>query len=96
MIARLAPYDSAMAAGKILAAMQAGNLAGLESELQYRWEPPADIPADSAERWELLNAVTCQMRDTLDRIRRRSIDCFEGVEVHVGLLQHLAGHAAAM
>ncbi|MGA2328447.1 MAG: hypothetical protein ABSH05_19385 [Bryobacteraceae bacterium] len=92
----LAPvYDSALAAGRILGAVQSGNLAGLESELDRARSMPTGLPPDTAERWELLDAVAGQMRLTLERLRRRSIDRYEGAEVHLGLLLHLAGKTPA-
>lgn len=82
--------DSAQAARRLLLAVESGNLAGLESELDRLWSMPAGLPPDTAERWELLEAVAGQMRGTLARMRRRSIDRFEGAEVHLRLLRHLA------
>jgi hypothetical protein len=38
----------------------------------------------------LLGAVAEQMRDALTRMRRRRTDRFEGAEVHLRLLSHLA------
>lgn len=84
-------HDSARAADRLLQAVQSGNLAGLESELDRSWSVPEGLPTDSAERWELLEALASQMRSTLVRMRRRSIDRFEGAEVHLRLLRHLAG-----
>lgn len=84
-------YDSARAASRILVACQAGNLPDLEWELVQACLPPPAMPPDSAERWELLDAVASQMLATLARMRRRSADGFEGAEVQLGLLRHLAG-----
>ena len=85
--------DSIWAAGRLLLAIQAGNLAGLESELDRSAElhpSSPDCPTGSLERLELLGAVAGQMRDALTRMRRRRTDRFEGAEVHLRLLSHLA------
>jgi hypothetical protein len=88
-------YDSAQAAGRILVACQSGNLPDLESELEWACSPPPALPPDCAERWELLDAVAGQMLATLARMRRGSVDRFEGAEVQLRLLRHLAGAPAA-
>jgi len=63
-------HDSALLAGRILDALRSGNLPGLELELQRTRSAPLDLPPDSAERWELLDAVAGQMSVTLQRLRR--------------------------
>jgi hypothetical protein len=83
-------HDSALLAGRILDAFRSGDLPGLEFELQRDRSAPPDLPPDTAERWELLDAVAGQMHATLQRLRRRSISGFEGAEVHLRLLRHLA------
>lgn len=83
-------HDSAQLAGRILDAFRSGDLPGLEFELQRDRSAPPDLPPDTAERWELLGAVASQMRSTLQRMRRRSISRFEGAEVDLRLLRHLA------
>jgi hypothetical protein len=84
-------YDSARAAGRILVACQRGNLPDLKSALDSACSPPPALPPDSAERWELLDAVAGQMLATMARMRRRRLEHFEGAEVQLRLLQHLAG-----
>jgi len=84
---------STWAAGKILLAIQAGDVARLESELDRSAElhpSPPDCPTGTLERLELLGAVALQMRDALTRLRRRRTDHYEGAEVHLRLLRHLA------
>ncbi len=88
--------DSAGAARRILAAVEAGNLAGLEAELDRPLCAPANLPSENAERWELLDAIAGEMRLTLRRMRLRAIAHFEGVEVNVRLLRHLAGYTPAL
>ena len=94
MSAQPATYDSAHAAVRILEAAQSGDLAGLETELDRPRSWPADLPPETAERWELLDAVACQMRSSLERMRRRTTDRLEGAEVHLRLLRHLAAGAS--
>jgi hypothetical protein len=95
-MAALSPvHDSALLAGRILDAARSGNLPGLELELQRTRSAPLDLPSDSAERWELLDAVAGQMSVTLQRLRHRSISRLEGAEVYLRLLRHLADHPAA-
>ncbi len=80
-------------AGRILLAMQAGDLAGLEGELDRsaRLRPSSpQCPTGILERLELLRAVVEEMRQTLDRLRLRRTDRYEGAEVHLRLLRHLA------
>ncbi len=95
-MAALSPvHDSGLLAGRILDALRSGNLPGLELELQRTRSAPLDLPSDSAERWELLDAVAGQMSVTLQRLRHRSIRSLEGAEVHLRLLRHLADHPSA-
>lgn len=85
--------DSTWAAGRILLAIQAGNLAGLDGELDRsaKLRPASPhCPAGSLERLELLGAVAQEMQEALHRIRRRRTDRYEGAEVHLRLLRHLA------
>lgn len=84
--------DSARTAGRILDAFHAGNLERLESELEQATGPgpPAGLPPEAAERWELLDAIARQMRAAVARTRRRPFDPFEGAEVQCELLRHLA------
>jgi hypothetical protein len=88
--------DPAGAARRILAAMEAGNLAWLEAELDRPLCMPADLPSENAERWELLDAIAGAMRLTLCRMRRNTIAHFEGIEVNLRLLRHLAGETPAV
>jgi hypothetical protein len=81
------------AAGRILLAIQAGDLAGLDGELDRsaRLRPSSPhCPTAILERLELLRAVVQEMREALHRMRRQRTDRYEGAEVHLRLLQHLA------
>ena len=86
------PQEPALAAGRILAAMESGSLAEVERGLQ-RAEQLTGV-SDSAtlaeEQIELLDAVTHQMRHSMRRFERQLTPHIEGVEVFVRLLRHLA------
>ncbi len=87
--------DSACIAGRILDALERNNLEGLEAELGRRFTvPPYALPIEG-ERWELLEAIVRQMRAVLARIRRGSLAHFEGIEVQLLLLRHLAARDGA-
>ncbi len=83
--------DSAEAARRILAAVEAGSLVRLEAELELSRCSPSELPPGSAERWDLLDALTTDLRLALRRARQRALTALEAVEVHVRLLRHLAG-----
>lgn len=85
--------NSAEAAKRILAAVEAGSLVRLEAELEGSRCAPSDLPPESAERWELLDALTTDLRLALRRKRQHTLTALETVDVHVRLLRHLAGQA---
>jgi hypothetical protein len=77
--------DSALAARRILAAVEAGNNTGLEAQLLQARSAPENLPAGSAERWELLDAIAGWMVRSLRRKVR-----IDDAGVHLRLLRHLA------
>jgi len=78
-------------AQRMLQALEAGDVAQLEGELRRLGETPqAALPADGAERLELLEAVAGTMRRAIDRLRRGVTDRLEGGAVQLRLLRHLA------
>ncbi|MGE5571220.1 MAG: hypothetical protein ACM3S5_19475 [Rhodospirillales bacterium] len=85
-------YDPAGEARRILAAVEAGELRDLEAELQQPLHPPAGLPSEAAERWELLEAIAAEMRRAFRRMRLHASTRLEGIEVNTWLLRHLAGN----
>lgn len=85
-------------AGRILAAMQNGDLADLETGLERAERLAANHPQpdpDAFEQLELLGAVAGQMRQSISRFGRQLTPHLEGVEVHLRLLRHLATRSAS-
>jgi len=84
---------TALAARRLLEAIESGDVARLEGELtRMGGEPGAGAPAlpDGVERWELLEAVTEGMRGGLRRMRRGASRRLDGARVQLRLLRHLA------
>jgi hypothetical protein len=85
-------------AGRILAAMQNGDLADLETGLVRAEQLAVNQPqvgGDVLEQLELLGAVAGQMRLSISRFGRQLTPNLEGLEVHLRLLRHLAAHRAS-
>jgi len=90
--------ESATMAWRILTAMQAGDLAGLETGRARAEQAAARCQqqgSDALEQLELLGAVAVKMRQSISRFHRHVTPHIEGAEVHVGLLRHLAREPAA-
>jgi len=84
--------DPAGEARRILAAVEAGELTHLEAELRQPLRTPVGLPSETAERWELLEAIAAEMRRAFRRMRLHAATRLEGIEVNTCLLRHLAGN----
>jgi len=84
---------TALAARRLLEAIESGDVARLERELSRAAVGPGVVEAalsEGFERRELLEAVTEQMRGGLRRMRRGSSRRLDGARVQLRLLRHLA------
>ena len=81
-----------LAASNIVNAMKLGDIPGLKGELDRasRLYESGQAPSSfEAERMELLDAIACQMGNSLCRMRQRRAGQLEGAEANLRLLEHL-------
>lgn len=97
MAAHASTLDPAQDARSILTAFSEGDLGALDRALEHSASlvPPfPDMPAEQAERLELISAIACELRCQVARMRRGLARHLEGAEVMLSLLAHLARRPA--
>ena len=79
-------------AGRILDAMERGDVAGLKTGLLEAelCAPPCSVEPAAAERLELLAAVAARLRFSVARFEREVTPRPQGLAVYARLLRHLA------
>lgn len=82
----------ALLAGRILEAIERGDVAGLKIGLHEAelCAPPCSVEPAAAERLELLAAVADRLRSSMARFERRVTPQPQGLTVYTRLLRHLA------